>query len=378
MSASNCRLCGGKLFTEPIFELEGMPKAAQYYPTEEEFAEDKGIRLNIYQCEDCGLVQADIEPVDYFKEVITAASFSEKTVAYRLGQMNELVERFNLKGKKALEIGCAKGDMLDVLQTAGMRATGIEGSLGSVEIGRAKNRNLIHGYIGEQEQIEGGPYDFFVCLNYLEHVPDPGKIIKIIYNNTTPDAVGFVTVPNLGYLLESKCFYEFLADHLSYFTEKTLTHAFESNGFDVLDCGLINNDNDVVVVVQKKQRLQLAGQYSEVTALIEKLQQLTQEYKAQNKKVAVWGAGHRTLALLALADLTDIAFVVDSAPFKQGKFTPVTHLDIVPPDRLKQGDIDLILVMVPGIYPEEVYKTLVKMELTAKIALQKGNDIEFK
>mgnify|MGYP001223344676 CR=1 FL=1 len=75
---NKCRLCDSKLFSRSLLKLEGMPKAAQYYPNRNEFEDDKGIVLNVFQCSDCGLVQLNTNPVDYFKEVITAASFSEE------------------------------------------------------------------------------------------------------------------------------------------------------------------------------------------------------------------------------------------------------------------------------------------------------------
>lgn len=134
--------------------------------------------------------------------------------------MKELVSRFGLFGKKVLEIGSNKGDMLDVLEEAGVTAIGIEASSKSVAIGKSVGREMIHGYIGDMNKVNSYPFDAFVSLNYLEHLPDPGRIIKIIYNNSTVNAVGFVTVPNLDYLLETRCFYEFVADHLSYFTKK--------------------------------------------------------------------------------------------------------------------------------------------------------------
>ena len=57
MIFTNCHLCGGELFPEYILQLKGMPKAAQYYPLKEDFGEDRGTTLNIYQCSSCGLVQ---------------------------------------------------------------------------------------------------------------------------------------------------------------------------------------------------------------------------------------------------------------------------------------------------------------------------------
>ena len=186
-----------------------------------------------------------------------------------------------------------------------------------------------------------------------------------------------MTVPNLEYLLKTKCFYEFVADHISYFTKNTLTHAFEGHGFDVLECFTINEDNDIAVVVQKKKALNIAGQFSEVKALIDELREIVASYKTQNKKVAVWGAGHRTLALISLGRLTDLAYIVDSAKFKQGKFSPVLHLNIVSPRHLKDEIVDLVIVMVPGLYPGEVLKTLENMDLDADVAVLRNNKIEF-
>jgi len=377
MRSSRCRLCAGALFPESILKLNGIPKAAQYFPREEEFAQDQGIVLSICQCSVCGLVQLDSAPVDYFREVITAASFSEKTRATRLSQMRAFVERCGLEGKKILDIGSGKGHMLDVLKEVGCRAFGLEASAESVDQARSVGREMIKGYIEDIETLDNEPFDGFISLNYLEHLPAPGAVIQKIYQHTTPEAVGYVTVPSLDFLLRTRCFYEFVADHLSYFTSQTLTHAFERNGFEVLECTAINEDNDIAAIVKKKTALDISGDYREVEELVQDLRRIIDDYRARGKKVAVWGAGHRTLALLALTKRDDIRYVVDSAKFKQGRFTPVLHLRIVAPEYLKKEKVDLVLVMVPGLYPDEVVKTLAQMDVGADIAVLRGNKIKF-
>lgn len=377
MNSTRCHLCNKELFAEPILQLKGMPKAAQFYPYRSEFAEDKGITLNIRQCSRCGLVQHNMKPVDYYKEVITAASLSDKARLSRLNQMKEFAYRFGLQGKKVLDIGTGKGEMLDVLEEAGFIAAGIEFSQQSVETGLAAGKKMIKGYIGDLNVIEGGPFDAFISLNYLEHLPDLSHVILSIYNNLTSNGVGFVTVPNLEYLLKTKCYYEFVADHILYFTKKTLSNAFETEGFEVLECYTINEDNDIAAVVKKKMALDISKQYVEVEALIKNLRQIISDYKSQNRKVAVWGAGHRTLALLALSTANDVEYIIDSAKFKQGKFSPILHLDIVSPEHLNKKKVDLVIVMVPGLYPGEVLKTLEIMNLGIDIAILRDNKIKF-
>ena len=147
MLKKSCRLCGYELFNKPLLTLNGMPKAAQHFLDKNDIADDKGIDLDIFQCSSCGLVQLNIEPVGYYKEVITAASISGDARKSRLNQMLEFASKYNLKGKKIIEIGCAKGNMLDIIEEAKMEAYGLEYSSESIKIAKEANRKVIKGFI---------------------------------------------------------------------------------------------------------------------------------------------------------------------------------------------------------------------------------------
>ena len=70
------------------------------------------------------------------------------------------------------------------------------------------------------------------------------------------------------------------------------------------------------------------------------------------------GAGHQALTMLSLIGISSkIRGIVDSAPFKQGKFTPATHLPIYSPEVLNKFQIKAVIVMV-GPYSQEVIKIL--------------------
>jgi len=383
-----CRLCNQSLFEKPLLTLNGMPKAAQHFLDKDEFLNDEGIDLDIFQCSECGLVQLNIAPVSYFKEVITAASISGDAKQSRLIQISAFAKGHNLINKKIIEIGCAKGNMLDIIEEAKMEAYGLEYSADSISVAQKAGRRVIKGFINDLDKIEHGPFHGFICFNFLEHIPNPKSTINKIYNNLHPGGVGLLTVPNLNYLLHTRSFYEFVADHLSYFTMDTLKNAFIKNKFDVIECNLINNDNDILIIVKKSSKeniikkitidkIDLKKNYEEVETLITNLKKIVQEYKLNNKKIAIWGDGHRTLALLALSQSKDIEYIVDSAKFKQGKYSPVIHTKIVSPETLIESKVDLLIVMVPGIYPDEVIKTVKKMKINTKLAKLKDNKIEF-
>ena len=382
-----CRLCKKNLFVNPILKLKGMPLAAQHFLDKGKFHLDKKKNLNILQCKNCGLVQIKIKPVSYYKEVITAALISGKNKKARLDQMKNFLKKGNLKNKKIIEIGCGKGSMLDVIKEAGMIPFGLEYSNKSISHAKKYKRNIIKGFLTDLDKIKHGPFDGFVCFNFLEHIPNPKLFISTIYKNLNDNGVGLVTVPNLKYLIKTKSFYEFVPDHLSYFTKETIKFAFEDNRFKVLSIRYINNANDILLIIKKDKsknkkkikviKLNLNKDYLNVENLIKKLRKIAIEYKENKKKIAIWGAGHRTLALLALSKLKEIEYIVDSAKFKQGKYSPITHTKIVSPEFLKKSQVDLLIVMVPGIYPDEVIKSVKKFKLKTKLAKLKDNKIQF-
>ena len=48
-----------------------------------------------------------------------------------------------------------------------------------------------------------------------------------------------------------------------------------------------------------------------------------------------------------------MSYIIDSAPFKQGRFAPASHLPIVAPEHFFQEPADAILIVAPG-YTEEI------------------------
>jgi hypothetical protein len=111
----------------------------------------------------------------------------------------------------------------------------------------------------------------------------------------------------------------------------------------------------------------------------EKIKSQLRAYINQHKKsaVAIWGAGHQALAVIAMANVASkIKFIIDSAPFKQGKFTPATHLLIVSPEHLISSPPEAIIVMAAGYSNEVVQLILDKYSFVKHIAVLREDELE--
>jgi hypothetical protein len=81
--------------------------------------------------------------------------------------------------------------------------------------------------------------------------------------------------------------------------------------------------------------------------------------KRAGKRVVGYGAPGKGNTLLNYCGIgTDfIDFTVDRNPYKQGKFTPGTHIPILSPDQLRGSAADYILIL-PWNLKEEIVDTL--------------------
>ena len=330
-----------------------MPGAAQYMPSEDTLENDSGVDLKICQCSGCGLVQLSNDPVPYYKEVIRATSFSKEITDFRRKQFKTFIKDYNLENKKILEIGCGTGHYLSIMDELDVDASGIEFSAASVELCKNNGLSVEESYIEKRSQkLDHGPFDAFFIMSFLEHVPHPKKILGGIYNNLNDGAVGLVEVPNFDMILKKNLFSEFINDHLFYFTKETLRLTLERNGFEIVECNEIWYDYIISAVVRKRPKTNL----SDFQSHQEKIKKEIGNYIAGFSKdsVVIWGAGHQSLVIMSMAELNGkIKYVVDSATFKQGKYTPATHIPIVGPERLDSDPVEAIIVMAAS-YSDEV------------------------
>lgn len=342
-----------------MLALHGMPASAQGFPTEETLATDHPQNLDILQCPGCGLVQLACKPVPYYREVIRATAYSPEMAVFRRVQFHDWVVRYNLEQQPVLEIGCGRGEYLRLLREAGMNASGIEYSTTNLKACRTNGLPAQRGFLARSGQrLRNGPYAAFACFNFMEHWPDPVGSLRAIAEQLRPGGIGFVEVPNFDMILEKALYSEFIADHLSYFTAETLELTLRLAGFEIIETHNVWQDYIISAVVRKRPALDIAPLKTRQESTRKQLTEFIENHPPN--QVAVWGAGHQALATIALTGIAPrLRYVVDSAPFKQGKLTPATHLPIVPPEHLEVEvePVQAVIIMAAA-YSDEVARQI--------------------
>ncbi|MGN0159639.1 MAG: class I SAM-dependent methyltransferase [Brotaphodocola sp.] len=364
----HCIACGRELPEQPLFVLNHAPASAQDIPDAEEVKSDQGVTLNLCQCRHCGLVQFDCIPVSYYRDVIRASGFGATLVELRRSQYRHMIETYHLEGRKFLEVGCGRGEFLQPLREFPVEIYGVEHRQELVDIAVENGLSVWKDFPETEDHVfANGPFDVFLSFNFLEHQPHPDVMLKAIWNNLSAEGMGVVTVPALEYILEHGSYYELIRDHIAYYSFDTLRGLLERCGFEVLEQEMINRDTISMIVkkVSMREKQQASGNLpvngisvepmlKSYEILKDELSKLLNECYEEDKSLAIWGASHQGFTLASTMELGDkVSYIIDSAPFKQGRFAPASHLPIVKPDHFFEEPVDAILIVAPG-YSREI------------------------
>lgn len=113
-----------------------------------------------------------------------------------------ITDVFDLTGKKVLDVGCGGGILTEALAGSGAQATGIDLSKESIEAAKLHASQVGLDIEYRYENIEdtaskyAGQFDAITCMEMLEHVPEPGKIIAACSKLLKPGGHAFFSTIN--------------------------------------------------------------------------------------------------------------------------------------------------------------------------------------
>ena len=113
-----------------------------------------------------------------------------------------ITDGLDLAGRKVLDVGCGGGILTEALARCGAQATGIDLSNESIEAAKvhARQQGLDIEYryenIDETVSKHAGEFDAITCMEMLEHVPEPKKIIAACSRLLKPGGHAFFSTIN--------------------------------------------------------------------------------------------------------------------------------------------------------------------------------------
>lgn len=355
-----CRLCNNQLSIERATTLKGMPSLAQYLPQTESDSIKSTIDLAIIKCSICQLVQTLNPPAHYFRESIRNSKLSPELMNWRMSKFSSFVKQFGLENKNLLEVGCGEAELLDIFKKLKLNVFGTEFNYSSLALSRAKGFEVWRTYPLEKDFLKllpVGYFDAFITSQFLEHSPQPRFYLERIRATLKEGAVGIVEVPNYSKIERENLLYEFMTDHVTYFTGETLTLLLNSCGFSVISLETHFDEYVLTAYVKRESKQDLSNYLSQLELDREHATMILAEIK--RGKVVFWGAGHQAFAAIHLLGLTKhISYLVDSAEEKQEKFVPGTSLRILKPEILLNDKAVTHVIVAAGGYNNEIIRIL--------------------
>ncbi|MBI2144967.1 class I SAM-dependent methyltransferase [Candidatus Woesearchaeota archaeon] len=370
-----CRVCSGRSLRK-VLSLGSTPPANAFVrdPNQEE----RFFPLELSFCSDCGFVQLThvVSPELLFRDYVYVSSTSPVFVEHFRQLAAMVMNRFRLQPDSlVVDIGSNDGILLRPFKEGGMRVLGIDPAEKIAALATKSGIETIPIFFTASAAADiaakRGKAKVITATSVFSHIDNLDDILAGVKNLLADDGVFVIEVYYLYELLEKNLFDTIYHEHLSYFTAATMSGLMGRLGMEVFDVSETDtHGGSLRVFVQKKggpnkvsgsvgqfiemensKKLSDAATYVRFARKIgdnrEQLRKLLADLKRDGKSIVGYGApakGNTLLNYFGIGRET-LDYIVDDSSWKQGLYTPGTHIPVVPFDELSSRKPDYILVL---------------------------------
>jgi C-methyltransferase C-terminal domain/Methyltransferase domain/Putative zinc binding domain len=354
------------------------PLANAFPGVASEFEGEARYPLVVYFCEGCSLVQLldVIDPEVLFRNYIYVTGTSETMAEHNGRYAKAVVEQVPLGPHDlVVEVASNDGSLLKCFQPYGMRTLGVEPASNIAELARAAGVETIDEFfdleIARRLRQTKGAARAVIGNNVLAHVDDTRGFLAGFHELLADDGLGIVEVPYLGELLDRFEYDTIYHEHLCYFSVTTLMRLCDAVGLSVrridhvpvhggsirMYAGRVEtfgpHADDVVTeaAAEAERGLTRLETWTQLAADVEsnreQMRDLLRRLNEEGRTIAAYGAPAKGNTLLNYCGITtdDIPYTVDRNPMKVGRYTPGTHLPVLPVGALLERQPDMVLIL---------------------------------
>jgi SAM-dependent methyltransferase len=390
VTSTACPACNGTRIA-PFLELGNVPVFCnvQWPSREQALAADKG-PLVLWACPDCSHVfnrAFDARRVAYAPGYENSQHASSVFRDYANRLVDRLMDRHAMHGKPVVDIGCGRGDLLALFcERGGSRGFGFDPSYaGKAGADGSGPFTVRREYYSPEHAATIRPA-LVSCRHVLEHIEHPVAFLRSLRSTLQAGGAGavlYLEVPSGEELLSALGLWDYLYEHVSYFSEASLRAVLAAAGFEVMVvqrdfggqflCAEARVAEDAAPAIPAAAKDQGDELRRAAAAMQERLAQWRSWAAAMpaDGSVSIWGAGSKGVMFLNLLGLPAqgaIERIVDQNADKHGRFVSGTGQEIVGPEALRGSGVREIVLM-NGIYEGEIRARLSAMDVNAKLTI---------
>jgi Methyltransferase domain/C-methyltransferase C-terminal domain len=252
-------------------------------------------------------------------------------------------------GSSLIEVGCGKGHFLEALQALGFGITGLDPAY------EGTNPSIVKQYFNAEAGLRG---DGIILRHVLEHVQDPVAFLSKIRDANGGYGRIYIEVPCLDWICERRAWFDIFYEHVNYFRLSDFHRMFGR----VHEAGHIFSGQYLYAVADLDTlRVPVRAEADQFRFPVNFLDSVNR-YKTRlttrkGAAAAVWGAASKGVifSLFMARAGAGIDMVIDINPAKQGRFLPVTGLQVQSPQTaMKMLPPGTEIFVMNGNYLEEV------------------------
>jgi 2-polyprenyl-3-methyl-5-hydroxy-6-metoxy-1,4-benzoquinol methylase len=344
--------------------------------------------VSLHFCKVCGFIfnnKFDPNLLDYSVTYEDQQGFSGTFLIFLEKLASYLLEEYNLYNKTILEIGCGKGDFLNLLNKLGnTKSVGIDPAFINERFEYNNNEEnfiFIKDFFSSNHQKIKN--DMICCRHTLEHISDTASFMKNITlsANNNPDTIIFFEVPDVIRILKEHAFWDVYYEHCSYFSPGSLARLFKLNNLDPIKLRKVYNNQYLTIEARllldkPPSILDIEESVSQTKELVNKFK-INIESKINNWKnefenydrneIIIWGSGSKCVSFITTLKIQEkVKAVIDINPYRQGYYLPSIGHKIVNPEYLIENKPELLLIM-NSIYEKEIKETVNELDVKTNI-----------